>query len=111
MEKGQYPSDKSQGEPKDREEIVLLVEDLRTAPVNHRISTPEILLRAAVLSQAIKDLSRVGVDRDGARLWVNGGVVSEVGFSFCEICDSLGFNPELVRKSVLLGVKNRRGAQ
>ena len=111
MEKGQSPSDINQGESKGREEITLPVEDLRTAPVNQRISTPEILLRVAVLSQAIKDLSRVGSDRDGAHLWVTGRVESEIGFSFCEICDCLGFNSELARKKVLLQAENRREVQ
>lgn len=90
------------------ETLSLSVEALRTAPVNQKITTPEILLRVAVLGQAIKDLSRKGSDRDGARFWVMGKCTSEPGFSFQEICDCLGFDHGSVRTQLLSQAKNRR---
>jgi hypothetical protein len=107
VEKGRCLSEKDQESSPSTEEVTFSVEALRTAPANQKITTPEILLRVAVLSQAIKDLSRSGLDKEEARVWIMQEVISESGFSFAEICDVLGLDHELARQKILSEAKNR----
>ena len=100
-------SEKDQESSPSTEEVTFSVEALRTAAANQKITTPEILLRVAVLSQAIKDLSRSGLDKEEARVWIMQEVISESGFSFSEICDVLGLDHELARQKILSEARNR----
>ena len=83
------------------DEGLLSVDALKTAPAQGRASTPYTLIRAAVLSQAIKDLSSGGAEGRTALLWIEGKSPSAPGFSLAEICDALGFDSCSVKESLI----------
>jgi hypothetical protein len=70
----------------------------------------EFAVRAAVLLQAIADLSseETGI-RERARLWITGESPSPEGYSFAEIADLFDLDPAAVRLAVLARRVTARG--
>jgi hypothetical protein len=70
----------------------------------------ELAVRAAVMLQAIVDLSsEEGEIRKRAWLWVTGESPSPRGFSFHEIADLFGLDHDAVREAVLSKSTRARG--
>ncbi|MGA0383367.1 MAG: hypothetical protein ACO3L1_00025 [Flavobacteriaceae bacterium] len=81
--------------------------------------TPEVRLRIATLGDAIWCLQRkprrqrgenVGIkaNKIAARAWIKGECVSEPTFSFVEVCEIIGLEPDTTRKAIFKMVKKRR---
>ena len=84
--------------------------------------TPEVRLRIAALGDAIWCLQRTprkrknkgsdsggaSANRTSAQAWINGDCVSEPTFSFKEVCEIIGLDPQATRKAVFALVKKRK---
>jgi hypothetical protein len=84
--------------------------------------TPEVRLRIAALGDAIWCLQRTPRNRNkkgaesggatanklAAQAWINGDCVSEPTFSFKEVCEIIGLDPQATRKAIYTMVKTRK---
>ena len=64
------------------------------------INEPHIVLRLEVLNQAIKDLAIDGRDYRTAKVWVETRGYEDEDFSFDNLCRTIDYNPNYVRRKV-----------
>lgn len=84
--------------------------------------TPEVRLRIAALGDAIWCLQRgprrqrsngaesagITANKLAAQAWLNGDCKSEPTFSFVEVCEIIGLNPNATRKAIFSMIKRRK---
>ena len=71
-------------------------------PKRESINREHLMLRSAVLANAITDLETLdGPLFNEARLWILGHIKSMPGFSFADICQTFDISPDAARQAIL----------
>ena len=83
--------------------------------------TPEVRLRIAALGDAIWCLQRnprksrrsnehtgITANKVAAKSWINGECQSEPTFSFIEVCEIIGLDPDATREAIYAMLKRRK---